>query len=117
MHQHQILDGVEKLVETIHTSTWMYSAGFSTPSSLLCKYLHFLEWSRKTLRDHPNSVTDTQTDGSERFRIHKCYCFRTDPACRIDTWDMMEIQNKLLSATNKKLEVLDAEARSVIPKT
>ena len=28
---------------------------------------------------------------------------------------MMEIQNKLLSATNRQLEVADAEARSVIP--
>ena len=37
----------------------MVSAGFSTPSSSLCKYLHFMEWSRETFHDHPKSGADT----------------------------------------------------------
>ena len=82
MHQHHILerfcetipnvniykselDGVEKPAETIQVPVWMASTGFLTPSDLLCKYLHFMEWSPKPFPDHPNEVTDT--DGFEAF--------------------------------------------------
>ena len=52
------LDGAEKPAETIQVPVWMVSAGLWTPSSLLCKYLHFMEWSQKTFRDHPESDAD-----------------------------------------------------------
>ena len=45
-------------MKTIHTSAWMVSAGFFTPSSWLCKYLHLVEWSEKTFRDHSKSDAD-----------------------------------------------------------
>ena len=48
----------KKTMKTIHTSAWMVSAGFSTPSSWLCKYLHLVEWSEKTFRDHSKSDAD-----------------------------------------------------------
>ena len=47
------------IFEWSHTGTWMVFAGFMKPSNLLCEYLHFMEWSRKTFRDYPKSDGDT----------------------------------------------------------
>ena len=83
------LEGDEKPVETIWALVWMVSVGFSTPSSLLCKYSHFVEWSRENylrpfkyrnwywnwcgfeafqdlFHHHPNPETDTDADADHK---------------------------------------------------
>ena len=52
-------------MKTIHTSAWMFSAGFSAPSSWLCKYLHLVEWSEKTF--HSKSDADA-SDSNDNYQ-------------------------------------------------
>ena len=68
MRQHQILDGLERFYKTIPWNVnWMVS---KRPVETIQFAFVFVEWSRKTFRDHPNAATDTGTDADlKRFKI------------------------------------------------
>ena len=69
------LDSVEKPAETIHTGAWMVPTRFWTQFSSLCKYLHFVEWSQKTIQNHL-SISETIQNlmlMNKLIRIHSVF--------------------------------------------